>query len=96
VVAFVPLVAGVYWKRATKQGALLSMAGGFLFWIGAMLVSGEDPLLPAQFVGLIAATVGMIFGSLAPQMLKHDHTVHERLKKGEMADDLVTAQETAN
>ena len=33
--AFVPLVMGLYWKRATTQGAILSLALGIATWIVA-------------------------------------------------------------
>ena len=36
--AFVPLVMGLYWKRATTQGAIFSVAAGH---------RGVDPVLPA-------------------------------------------------
>ncbi len=67
VMAFIPLVCGIYWKRATNQGALLAIFMGLLTWI-TMLACTEDPLLPAQFAGLIASATGMIIGSLAPAM----------------------------
>ncbi len=31
--AFVPLVCGLYWKRATTQGALLAVALGLGVWL---------------------------------------------------------------
>src|SRR3954447_2707811 len=31
--AFVPLVTGLYWKRATTQGAILSLAAGIGTWV---------------------------------------------------------------
>lgn len=67
--AFVPLAFGVYWKRATTQGALLAMALG----IGAWLLFVASPMLnaafPQQLAGLLAAMAGMVGGSLAPQWL---------------------------
>jgi SSS family solute:Na+ symporter len=68
VVAFVPLLCGVYWKRATNQGALLSIAFGFSVWILSLMFGPDDPFLPPQFAGLIAAAVGMIVGSLLPSL----------------------------
>ena len=65
VMAFVPLACGVYWKRATNQGALLAIFMGLLTWV-TVLVLAEDPLLPAQFAGLIASATGMVVGSLLP------------------------------
>ena len=66
VMAFVPLLCGVYWKRATTQGALLSIFLGLFVWLATLLFGPEDPFLPAQFAGVIASAVGMIVGSLLP------------------------------
>jgi SSS family transporter len=66
VAAFVPLVAGLYWGRATAQGALASILGGFLVWIG-LEVAAPDGLVPPQLAGLAASAAGMILGSLLPQ-----------------------------
>jgi solute:Na+ symporter, SSS family len=65
--AFVPLVAGIYWKRATNTGAGLSIILGFAAWIAMEFVAPEAAL-PPQFAGLIASAVGMIAGSLGPQV----------------------------
>ena len=65
--AFVPLVAGLYWKRATNTGAGLSILSGFVVWVAMELVA-PDAALPPQFAGLIASTFGMIAGSLGPQL----------------------------
>jgi len=69
--AFVPLVFGVYWSRATNQGALLSIILGVTSWasfeaINLGLTAKELPLLivPPQLIGLIMAIIGMIIGSL--------------------------------
>ncbi|MDP1534685.1 MAG: sodium:solute symporter, partial [Rubrivivax sp.] len=61
--AFVPLVAGIYWKRASNLGAGLSIVLGFVFWV-AMEFIAPDAALPPQFVGLIASLTGMVAGSL--------------------------------
>lgn len=65
--AFTPLVFGLYWKRATTQGAALALAMGLSFWIGSEIFNPEG-FFPPQFAGLIAAICGMIVGSLAPQI----------------------------
>lgn len=64
--AFIPLVCGLYWKRATTQGAALAIAGGLVTWI-ALEIVGSDELWPPQFVGFLAAIAGMVLGSLTPQ-----------------------------
>jgi len=66
VAAFVPLVAGLYWKRATTQGAALAIIAGLGTWLGCELVSAEGPL-PPQLAGFVAAILGMVIGSLSPQ-----------------------------
>jgi Na+/proline symporter len=72
--AFVPLVAGLYWKRATTQGAILSLAAGIFTWIVFFpQVSKLGEHFPGQLAGLLAALAGMVIGSLAPQVLKNRH-----------------------
>ncbi len=69
VAAFVPLVFGLFWKRATNQGALAAIFCGLSTWLSLQTFGPEDPFVPAQFAGLIASFLGMIIGSLAPQKL---------------------------
>lgn len=70
--AFVPLLAGLYWKRATTQGAIFSTVLGLLTWLLFLLTpAGED--FPAQLGGLIAAAVGMVLGSVGPQAIVNRH-----------------------
>jgi Na+/proline symporter len=59
--AFVPLVAGLYWKRASNRGAGLSIVLGLAAWI-AMEFIAPEAVLPPQFVGLIASALGMMAG----------------------------------
>lgn len=66
--AFIPLVAGVYWRAATTQGALMSSVGGLLVWLAAESIAA-DGMVPPQLIGLAAAAVLMAIGSLAPQMI---------------------------
>jgi solute:Na+ symporter, SSS family len=66
--AFVPLLAGAYWKRATTQGALLSIVLGIGSWLAASNLA-PDAMIPANLVGLFASIVGMLAGSLVPQLL---------------------------
>jgi Na+/proline symporter len=65
--AFIPLVVGAYWKRATTQGALAAALGGLVSWILVEVLVGEASLVPPQLIGLGVSAVGMIAGSLAPQ-----------------------------
>ena len=67
--AFVPLVFGLYWKRASSQGAIASIALGMACWLG-LIALGLDQAFPAQLAGVIGALVGMIAGSLAPQWVR--------------------------
>lgn len=67
--AFVPLVAGVYWKKANNVGALTSIAFGVSTWSVLeyislqMAVNDQTLLVPPQLAGLFMAIVGMILGS---------------------------------
>ncbi|MES3003309.1 MAG: sodium:solute symporter family protein [Pseudomonadota bacterium] len=74
--AFVPLVLGLYWKRATTQGAIVSLAAGICTWLLFFPQLGGEALakfFPGQLAGLAAAFVGMVVGSLAPQVLRNRH-----------------------
>ena len=84
--AFVPLLAGAYWKRASTQGALFSIVLGIGSWLAASQVASEA-MVPANLVGLFASIIGMLIGSLAPQIvankghsiaaaLQHAHAAH--------------------
>ena len=76
--AFVPLVMGLYWKRATTQGAILSIAAGIAVWIAFFpQLSTLGERFPGQLAGLLAAFIGMFVGSLAPQVLKNRHEPHK-------------------
>jgi SSS family transporter len=63
VAAFVPLCAGLFWKRATTQGALCAIAAGLLAWLGVELLVADPAVMPPQLVGLATAALGMIAGS---------------------------------
>ena len=68
VAALVPLAAGIFWKRASLQGALLSIFAGLVVW-GAGELNFADAVLPPQLAGLLAAIAGMIAGSVLPQLV---------------------------
>ncbi len=61
VALFVPLTAGLYWKRSNSLGAILSMTLGTLFWIVCLKVkTTTSPML----IGLFVSMLGMIIGSI--------------------------------
>ena len=68
--AFVPLLAGAYWKRANTQGALCSVVFGIGTWLVFDTVA-SDALVPPNLVGLFASILGMVLGTWAPQLLAH-------------------------
>jgi SSS family solute:Na+ symporter len=68
VAAFIPLAFGVYWKRATRQGALASVLLGLSSWI-LLEYMAPDGLWPPQLVGVLMSLGGMVCGSLLPQRL---------------------------
>ncbi len=58
---FVPLTAGIYWKRANLTGCLWSMAVGLGVWLLCLWLGTEySPMM----IGLLASTVAMVAGSL--------------------------------
>ncbi len=77
---FVPLIAGLYWKRATSTGAIASMIVGILVWLGTQwflpkvdesVPTPENPTF-GEFIGhvtpvlwgFMASIVAMVVGSL--------------------------------
>lgn len=61
VAAFVPLTAGLYWSRANKLGAVLSIAGGVGTWLALEALAPEG-LWPPQLAGFLVAIAGMLIG----------------------------------
>ena len=86
--AFVPLAFGVYWKRATTQGALLAVVlglGVWLLWVASPML---HEAFPQQLAGVLAAITGMVGGSLAPQFVA-DHKGHTHHYEGSPAGSAV-------
>ncbi len=73
--AFVPLAFGLYWSKATTQGAVLSIVLGLLSWL-VFLATPLGEVLPAQGVGLLVAALSMVVGSLSPQFIKNVQSPH--------------------
>ena len=56
---FVPLAAGIYWRRANALGCLLSMVAGLGVWLLCVWLETEYPPL---IYGLLASGLGMVIG----------------------------------
>ena len=81
--AFVPLVFGILWKRATTQGALAAIFGGLTAWLLVEVLTAQGAQIdyayaligpaavPSQLTGLVVSMIGMIAGSLLPQWIGH-------------------------
>ena len=69
--AFVPLVFGLYWKRANTQGAMCAVVLGIGTWVLFMAVPALGEAFPQQLAGVLAAVFGMVAGSLAPQLVRN-------------------------
>ena len=76
--AFIPLVFGLYWKKASTQGAIFSIVLGLLTWL-LFLVTPAGGEFPAQLAGVLAALVGMLAGSLGPQAIANQHASHHKM-----------------
>ena len=76
--AFVPLTFGLYWKRATTQGAIFALVMGLLTW-GLFLATPAGDEFPAQLAGVLASLTGMLVGSLGPQAIRNAHGSHHKL-----------------
>lgn len=90
--AFIPLVFGIFWRKATNQGAIAAIFCGLIVWLGCLIFPAAETILPPQFAGLLASLTGMLVGSLMPQFVKNDPTVFDRLKSGQMAE-IIPAKE---
>ena len=73
--AFVPLVFGLYWPRATTQGAVFAIVLGITGWL-MLLLTPAGEAFPAQLAGFGMSVLGMLIGSLGPQALKNSHGKH--------------------
>jgi solute:Na+ symporter, SSS family len=78
VAAFVPLCAGLYWKRATTRGALWAIGVGVATWIGGELFQPADAVWPPQLIGLLMAGVGMVLGSIVPSAVSGEPVPERR------------------
>jgi len=63
--AFVPLVAGIFWKRANELGGALAVTFGLVVWVlGEIMMHIEaiPDMIEPQVYGLIASAIGMSIG----------------------------------
>jgi SSS family transporter len=73
VAAFVPLAGGIFWKRASNAGAIVSALSGLAGWF-AVEWFVNDPAVPSPLVGLAFSLLGMVLGSLVPRPVRaHAH-----------------------
>ena len=85
VVAFVPLVFGIYWKRATTQGAVFSILLAVSVWLGFMFLLHDEKspeiwrCVPPQLYGLAASILGMLLGSIMPNWIQHREADHSEI-----------------
>lgn len=63
--AFWPLVMGLYWKRATTQGAWMSIFVGGAVW-SVLTFTPLGEIFPSVLGGFLAAGAAMVIGSLLP------------------------------
>jgi len=68
--AFVPLVFGLYWKKATSQGAVCSIIVGVSSWLIAKNFFPSE-IWPPQLLGMVLGLFTMIITSLIPQWIEH-------------------------
>ncbi|HEY8513835.1 MAG TPA: sodium:solute symporter, partial [Cyclobacteriaceae bacterium] len=57
---FVPMAAGMYWRKATPFGAFLSMIAGIVVWAW---FEWNPISVPSLIPGLAASTLAMLVGS---------------------------------
>jgi Na+/proline symporter len=71
--AFVPLAAGLFWKRASNLGAALAITFGLGVWL-LLEFTNAELLVEPHLLGLIASAFGMLAGSyLVPNKHNYDH-----------------------
>src|SRR5690606_30928599 len=58
---FIPMAAGMYWRKATPAGALLSMVSGIVAWAW---FEWYPVGIPSLVPGLAASTLAMVVGSI--------------------------------
>jgi Na+/pantothenate symporter len=68
---FAPLTAGLYWKKSSKTGAILSMVFGMIVYLICDWIEFE---IQSHIFGLLASTFAMLVGSyLFPNPPSQNH-----------------------
>jgi Na+/proline symporter len=76
--AFVPLAAGLFWKRANNLGATLAITFGLTTWLLLEFTQPEGDIEP-QLIGLVASAIGMVIGGYLGRQTHHrPHAGHHR------------------
>jgi SSS family transporter len=87
VAAFAPLVCGIYWSRATTQGAIFSILFSVPAWLltkNYVHIADSEiwwQCMPPQIYGLAGSFLGMVVGSLMPNWIKHRTATPEELAR---------------
>jgi solute:Na+ symporter, SSS family len=64
---FIPMTAGLKWKRANATGCIVSMLLGWIVWFVCYL---NDSEYPASFFGLIGGAIGLVLGNYLGEINK--------------------------
>lgn len=76
--AFVPLAFGLFWPKATTQGALFAIVMGLVTWLLFMFTPAGE-VFPAQLAGVLASLTGMLIGSVGRQAIRNRHGSHHKV-----------------
>jgi Na+/proline symporter len=96
--AFIPLTFGLYWRRATTQGAVASIVLGLGCWAvftffpydcDSVFSCTLGDSFPAQLAGLMASLLGMLAGSLLPQWMANRTLVDRELTAQDLQTEVV-------
>ena len=77
----IPFIAGVWWKKANKTGALAGMGVGFVTWISTAVVA---PNLPGDLIGMVACLITLVVVTLLTQ--ESDPAVMPHNQQGEIVE----------
>lgn len=73
---FIPMMAGFYWERATREGAIASMIGGAatnLLWYALNKPFDLDPIIPGLVAGFILLYIVSLLTPAPPNHIKEKY-----------------------